>query len=568
MTEEQNPQDEQSAPSLYVPLPKQATAITLNVRKLLGKVLAGEVRVPAFQRPLRWGADDVAKLFDSLLKGYPIGSLLFWKHNFERDSKVPVGSALLDAPAVLDGWYIVDGQQRTTALAASLLDLDQHGDRRWELYFDPESNTVQRGAIRVENLHRHVPLRTLGDLRRLGRWLRECELSEEQQRRVEEAQQRLLDYEFPAYLLETDDVDALRGVFARLNSTGVRMRADEVFQALLGADAKPGLAQRRSLDLASLQESTDVDGFGQPPRNEVLKAVLAMSGFDPSRRLDDFGDAAMAQLVEMDDAAEALRRTAAFLQAPADASEPGAGIPAYAFLPYPVVFVLLSRWFHLFPEPDEAIRRALGQWLWRGVATGVHQRAAVSAMRQQVRHIHNGEMADSMRRLLDTVGEPSPREWNLDPFHMEHAASRVEILALLSREPRDRSGPVSWRALVSSGQRVAREIFRVDVFERGERAMARTAANRALLDLRHTNLRSELRTWSWDTDRAALESHLIDEAGLKDLVDNEPAAFLSRRSARLRAFVTAFLASRAGLGGPRVLPVSMYYESSSEVPSS
>jgi len=564
MTAEPNDAKDRSH-SLYVALPKAPEAISLTVRKLIGKVQEGEIRVPAFQRPLRWGPDDVVKLFDSLLKGYPVGSLLFWRHKFDRDPRLQLGSAVIDAPAVEDGWFIVDGQQRTTALAASLLDLDQHGDRRWDLYFDVESNSVLHGPL--VSLRRHVPLRTLGDLRRLGRWLRDCDLTDDEQQRVEAVQQRLLDYTLPAYVMETDDVDALRGVFARLNSTGVRMRADEVFQALLGSDPKAGTAKRRSLDLEVLQRATDIDGFGQPPRGEILKAILAMSGLDPSRRLDDLGDTAMGQLVEMDDAAEALRRAVAFLQAPADADEAGAGIPAYAFIPYPVVFVLLARWFHLFPAPDEATRRALAQWLWRGVATGVHQRGAVSKMRLQVRQIHE-DMGNSMQRLLDTVGDPSPREWSLDPFHMEHAASRVEILALLSREPRDRQGQVSWRSLVSSGERVAREIFRVSTFQQDARAIARTAANRVLLDRAHTGLRSELKNWSWETDQAALESHLIDEPGLQDLCDDQAEAFLSRRAARIRSFVTVFLASRAGLGGPRVLPVSVYYELPNEAPSS
>ncbi len=148
-----------------------------------------------------------------------------------------------------DGWFIVDGQQRVTALAASLLDLDQKGDRRWEIRFDPSAGLFLAGPASPEEARRQVPLRTLGDLRRLGRWFPNCELEEDEQHRVEEVQQRILDYEIPAYVVETDDVDALKGVFARLNTTGVRMRADEVFQALLGQDA-----DRAALAAASTSE--------------------------------------------------------------------------------------------------------------------------------------------------------------------------------------------------------------------------------------------------------------------------------------------------------------------------
>lgn len=555
--------DGRISPSLYVPLPKPPSAFSVTVRKLLGRVLDGAIRVPGFQRPLRWQADDVVKLFDSILKGYPIGSLLFWKRGFDADSGLRIGSATLNVPPVPDGWSIVDGQQRVTALAATLLDLDQRGDIRWDVWFDPDSNTFCSGPVSVDKQGRLVPLRTLGDLRRLGRWFPTCGLSEAQKSQVETVQQRLLDYELPAYLVETDDVDALRGVFARLNSTGVRMRADEVFQALLGTGSDASGELRKTIDLAELQRAADLDGFGEPPRTEVLKALLAMSGLDPSRRLEDLGEDAAGKLVGAADAAEALRRTAAFLQAPVDASEPGAGINAYAFIPYPVVFVILARWFHVFPEPDATTRRELAHWLWRGVTSGVHQRAAVSAMRLQVREIREDDSSGSLNRLLDAVGEPNSAEWVLDPFHVNHAASRVELLALFSRGPRDAYGPVSWRALVSSGARVAREIFRIDALDGDLRVLGRTAANRVLLDARHTNLRSELRKWSWEKHRDALESHLIDEAGLEELHATDAKAmeaFLLRRGARIRALVGSFLAERAGLGLPRLLPAEAYFD--------
>jgi hypothetical protein len=553
----------QNRPSLFVSLPKPPSAIQLTVRKLISRVQEGAIRVPGFQRPLRWRADDVVKLFDSILKGYPIGSILFWKHPFEPTSDLRVGAATIDGLGHADGWYIVDGQQRVTALAAALLDLDHGGDPRWEIWFAPEENHFHAGAPRAEERGKHVPLTALGDLRRLGRWFQQCALSEEQQTRVEEVQQRLLDYEIPGYVVDTDNMDALRGVFARMNSTGVRMRAEEVFQALLG-QGESGNRGKKGVDLVELQRAADLDGFGEPPRAEVLKALLAMSDLDPLKRLEELGESAVEQLVDGSEALEAIQRTASFLQRPPDAAEPGAGIPAYAFIPYPVAFVILARWFHHFPEPDEPTRRALGTWLWRGVATAVHQRAAVSALRLQIREIKADDMTGSLTRLLAAVGEPKSSEWStLDPFHANHAASRVELLALLTRQPRDVTGNlVSFRALLSSGERVAREILSVTKFEEGPlRKLARTAANRALLDARHTNLAAEFKQWTWEHDREALESHLIDRDGFDALCRGDHAKLLEGRAARLRTLVSRFLSQRAGLGQPRLLPVQAYYDS-------
>ncbi|MBL4685289.1 MAG: DUF262 domain-containing protein [Nannocystaceae bacterium] len=256
----------------YAALSRPPEATTVTVKGLIAKVKNGGVRVPSFQRPLRWKRADVRTLFDSVWRGYPIGSLLFWKREGPAE-EITVGSARLNAPLVVDAWWVVDGQQRTTALAATLLDLDHGDDKRWELYFNPREQAFTEDPSGVAT----IPLSVLGDLRLLGRWLRERDLEDSDIDKLEDAQQRILDYSIPAYVVETDDVGALRAVFSRMNSSGVRMRAEEVFHALVGDKE-----DKDAIDLESLQRVCDENGFGQPSRGEVLKCVLAMSGLDPT----------------------------------------------------------------------------------------------------------------------------------------------------------------------------------------------------------------------------------------------------------------------------------------------
>lgn len=552
-----------TGPQIYIPLDKSPQSLSLTVRVLLQRVLSGGIRIPDFQRPLRWRAEDVVKLFDSIARGYPIGSLLFWKRPALRDDGYKLGGAALPVPENPDAWWIVDGQQRVTALSAALLALEHGKDARWVVRYDPATREFRSGPVPIEGQGREVPLSVLGDLRRLGRWFRDTQLDDDPQKHVEDVQQRILDYPLSAYLMETDNPDALQGVFARMNSTGVRMRADEVFQALLKTPS-PG---HGGIDLEALQAACDRDGFGQPPRGEVLKAVLAMSGLDPTQRPDVFSDQALAGLVNKEEAELALARAVAFLQAPPDAAEPGCGIPCYAFIPYPVVFVLLARWFYVFPDPDRLSRKDLAHWVWRGAITAAHQRAAVSALRLQVRLIAQDQTeAQVLGALLNKVGEPSAVDWRLERFTAQNAKSRIELLALLSLGPRYPNGPVSWRALVTSGERVAREIFRD---AKQSHPLAVTAANRVLLDAQYWGLRAELCRWDWqkEPDRTALQSHLIDEEMWRLLATAEGAAdFLSARAVKLRALVGRFLTERANLHGPRLAPVESYADTEPELP--
>ncbi|WP_328708616.1 DUF262 domain-containing protein [Microbispora hainanensis] len=48
----------------------------IRLAYLPGLVRDGRLRIPSFQRSFRWDRDDVVRLFDSVLRGYPIGTLL------------------------------------------------------------------------------------------------------------------------------------------------------------------------------------------------------------------------------------------------------------------------------------------------------------------------------------------------------------------------------------------------------------------------------------------------------------------------------------------------------------
>ena len=167
-----------SPDALYVPLGQRPEATTLTVRDLLQRTLHGRIRIPEFQRPLRWTGDDVVKLFDSLWRGYPIGSLLFWRRPGRSgpEGVVRIGGHALSVPEVADAWWVVDGQQRITALAAALLELEHGRDRRWSVYFDPKRPGFVGHADAAPGC---CPGAALGDMKRLNRWYREANIDDD-----------------------------------------------------------------------------------------------------------------------------------------------------------------------------------------------------------------------------------------------------------------------------------------------------------------------------------------------------------------------------------------------------
>jgi len=84
----------------------------MKIEQILDKIDENQLFIPAFQREFVWKRDNVKNLIDSLIKDYPIGTMLTWetnnppelKGNWDYDSRQ--GSVKI----------LLDGQQRITSL--------------------------------------------------------------------------------------------------------------------------------------------------------------------------------------------------------------------------------------------------------------------------------------------------------------------------------------------------------------------------------------------------------------------------------------------------------------------
>lgn len=85
---------------------------SISVGSILGQITSGIIAIPEIQRPFVWDSTKVRDLIDSLYKGYPVGYIITWK---SHDVK------LKDGTSSMGKQILIDGQQRITALSASLL---------------------------------------------------------------------------------------------------------------------------------------------------------------------------------------------------------------------------------------------------------------------------------------------------------------------------------------------------------------------------------------------------------------------------------------------------------------
>ena len=92
-----------------------------DITTLMGEISRREIKLPEIQRGFIWKPTQVARLVESLYRGYPTGSLLFWK---TTEAPLTRGFATSDGAAepVIQPLYLLDGQQRLTALHRVLND--------------------------------------------------------------------------------------------------------------------------------------------------------------------------------------------------------------------------------------------------------------------------------------------------------------------------------------------------------------------------------------------------------------------------------------------------------------
>jgi len=105
--------------------------IETNVRRLIQyieDISQGNIQIPAFQRDFVWTQKDKLELFDSLKRGYPIGSILIWKPREEFGQIEKFGPFQIPSPTG-KRTYILDGFQRLSTLFGCLVNPSKAGLR-------------------------------------------------------------------------------------------------------------------------------------------------------------------------------------------------------------------------------------------------------------------------------------------------------------------------------------------------------------------------------------------------------------------------------------------------------
>jgi Protein of unknown function DUF262 len=272
--------------------------------------------LPAIQREFVWKPDQIEQLFDSIMRGYPIGSLLFWEVEPEHQSSYQFyefvrdyheKSARHNPKANLAGVHgltaVLDGQQRLTSLYIGLKGsyayktkyghsaLDANFPVR-KLYLDllePDSDwdggynfkflTVKEREKQADKWFELGQILNFAGLRDINTYLRdrpELDVSKFASDTLMDLFQRIrVDHSMNFYEETDQDLDKVLHIFIRVNSGGTPLSYSDLLLSV-------AVAQWKRLD--AREEITravdDLNDIGQKfrfDRDFVLKACLALT---------------------------------------------------------------------------------------------------------------------------------------------------------------------------------------------------------------------------------------------------------------------------------------------------
>lgn len=207
-----------------------------QVDQLISGVQQGTISLPDLQRPFVWPSTKVRDLFDSMYRGYPVGTLMFWDVAEEDSSRAISGDTSMSA-----SHQIVDGQQRLTSLYAAMKGLQVQDDsyRRKSITISFHPFTERFEVATAATMRSPEWIHDVSTVFRSPYDAREDflegledagrDLSKDQKRRVSEVFGRLdglRQYQFEVVHIQKDvDKRLVADIFVRINSEGVNLKS-------------------------------------------------------------------------------------------------------------------------------------------------------------------------------------------------------------------------------------------------------------------------------------------------------------------------------------------------------
>lgn len=129
-----------------------------SLMHLIEEIRHGSLALPDIQRPFVWSHSKVRELFDSMYRGFPVGTLLFW----ETGADVTTRQIDTESDQRVAKLLIVDGQQRLTSLFAVItgqkIVTKTFEEKRISIAFRPHDETFEVTDASIKKILSSSPM--------------------------------------------------------------------------------------------------------------------------------------------------------------------------------------------------------------------------------------------------------------------------------------------------------------------------------------------------------------------------------------------------------------------------
>lgn len=200
------------------------------------QVQRGDIKIPQFQREFVWSVEASAKLLDSIVKNYPIGTFILWESSETLRAVRNVGNLeFAQKPEGASIKYVLDGQQRLTSLVAGLTGqkitrangkIDDFSNIYVNLTAKDDEAIIITDVSQLEDLQ-YISLMDLmeSDVEILVNY------DKEDRKLIENIKTKIITYKFPIVSLSNAKIDIATEVFTRINTSGKSLTVFDIMVA-------------------------------------------------------------------------------------------------------------------------------------------------------------------------------------------------------------------------------------------------------------------------------------------------------------------------------------------------
>jgi hypothetical protein len=360
---------------------EQPQPLAQQFSSLMNQIETGTLKIPQFQREFVWNRHKSAKLLDSLLKGYPIGTFILWKTKEQLRSIKNLGN--LELPPTAKGdfiHYVLDGQQRLTTLFATVKGLsvprDGHMDDFSQMFIDLEAAADEDLVVTDVSEKADQSYISVRDL--LNAEFTALAAFPDQYHEKMKAYKKILEgYNFSVILVPEAPIDVATEIFTRINVTGQPLSVFEIMVAkTYSMDRDFDLAEKTTGLIEDLAEAK----FGTVPDIVILQTLSALMAKDSSKKAilrlnrDKFIDTWPA-------AVDAIKLAVDYFRS-------ALKVPVSQLLPYKALIVPFAYFFHHHPKrPTGQMKTELNELFWRVSLGGYYSWALESHLAVDIRRI-------------------------------------------------------------------------------------------------------------------------------------------------------------------------------------